>query len=648
MQLQRFALCFAAFAPAAFSQAPAAASAPGAAQEAPASIFGQPVVVNGRRITDEDIKRFLIYGPCRLMLENERVRLIIDEELGRRARDAASAAIEPEVSKRAKTLASAAVEKQSFTTPEDRQKALDAETGKARAAVMEQADIREAWNAEAKKQRQALDLSVQPNEDEYQSEYKRTLEEFRENYPVLNVEAEVSRAFRTLPWYAEHLRLTMLFDNTFYPPNPADWPITTLESVRADSGDVLVNDAFESYRMRKEHADKTGEPLTKEDGVYTQMMRQIVRDAMFNTVDFKTAYDGLPPDLVLTGDVDGDGKPELVIKTEDMWKKVSDTVAQTEIDEAKQWYVTYWSTHDRLQKDGGLLGIDERKAAISKLLKTFEGTYFNLDILATQTHFFPSTEAYKDYYTLMEGFRKIKEPALKKAENGDLPPELRQYLPTANNIMGLGQVDVEIMLVSAFDIPNFKWKPDGWAWAKKQAEEVKAKIDANLAEYNAERAKAAQAKAEGKEYKAEKEVMEPYRYWSQMMDDHSEYWDPPSPEQGRGSDVAMKKRGRFGMRYRNDLQGFVGETPYRHWVTGDSLTDYTFSTQAEGTVAGPFKGPMGWYLTRVQRRTPPTRPLDLGNEKHVEFLREDYLRVAFVEYAREARKQAEYSGVEKF
>src|SRR4029077_10139038 len=106
----------------------------------------------------------------------------------------------------------------------------------------------------------------------------------------------------------------------------------------------------------------------------------------------------------------------------------------------------------------------------------------------------------------------------------------------------------------------------------------------------------AQAQAEGKEYKPEKEVVEPYRFWSQEVDDHSEYWDPPSPEKGRGSDVAMKRRGRFGLRYRNDLQGFVGETPFTHWVTGTSITDFTFNDQAEGTVAGPFRGPEGYYI----------------------------------------------------
>jgi hypothetical protein len=431
------------------------------------------------------------------------------------------------------------------------------------------------------------------------------------------------------------------------PEDPIDWPIVTVEAMRADSGDTLVDDAKVSYTMRKEHAEKTGEPLPKDDSMLLNVHRQIVRDAMYSTIDFRTSFEGIPDDLVLWADKNGDGKPELTVSVEEVWNTVKDTVTPTEIQEAKEWFVTLEATRDRLQKEGALVDQQTAAKAIADLRKSFEGTYFNIDILAMQTHFFPSTEAYLEYYVLAESFKKLMEPKLQKQENGDIAQPLRDYLDRSNRIMGLGQVDVEIMLVSAFDIPNFKWKPDGWTWAKAKAEKIKADLDANIQAYNEQRAAAAKAKAEGTEFKPAQEVMEPYRYWSTMMDDNSEYWDPPAPEgQGkRGSDVGMKNRGRFGLRYRNDLQGFVGETPYRHWVTGDSITDFTFFDQAEGTVAGPFKGPLGYYLTRVQRRTAPTRPLNLGEPKHVDLLRDDYLRVAFVDYAKEARAKAEVKGL---
>ena len=69
-----------------------------------------------------------------------------------------------------------------------------------------------------------------------------------------------------------------------------------------------------------------------------------------------------------------------------------------------------------------------------------------------------------------------------------------------------------------------------------------------------------------------------------------------------------------------------------------------FFDQAENSVAGPFKGPLGWYITRVNRRTPPSRPLNLSEPRHMELLREDYLRWSFNQYTREAVAKADVKG----
>jgi hypothetical protein len=355
------------------------------------------------------------------------------------------------------------------------------------------------------------------------------------------------------------------------------------------------------------------------------------------------------PNTVAVADVNGDGKPDLTITVDDMWSKVSDTVSQNEIDEAKQWYVTSTATEDRLKKDGKLLSPEDCAKSLATLMKTYESSANQLEQLtqlATRSYFFPSVETYRKYYCLFEGFRQLMAPKLEPGPANDLPQALRDHFDRANRIMGLGQVDVEVMLVSAFDTPHFAWKKDGWASAKKTAEDIKAQIEANTKAFNEQQAKKNEAKAKGEEYKAEKEATEPYRFWTQMMDDHSEYWDPPAPEGpgAKGSDISMKRKGRFGPRYRNDLITFVGETYYSQWATGNSITDYVFFDQAEGSVAGPFKGPLGYYLTRVLRRSPPTRPLNLSEPKHVDLLREDFLRTAFIEYAKEAVATAKITG----
>jgi hypothetical protein len=171
------------------------------------------------------------------------------------------------------------------------------------------------------------------------------------------------------------------------------------------------------------------------------------------------------------------------------------------------------------------------------------------------------------------------------------------------------------------DIGHFRWKKNGWEEARWKAQALREEYDRDPTPQT----------------------------WSRLMDSNSEYWDPPPPEahdgkQQKQSDIGYKKKGRFGPRYRNDLIFYVGETPYSEWVTGESISDHMFFDQAEGTVDGPFRGPLGWYLTRVNGRNPPLRPVDLKDPKQMQLLRDDYLRWSFRKYTQEAVARAKVSG----
>jgi hypothetical protein len=606
--------------------------------------FGEPLIVNGREVSENDIRRFLIYGPCRGMLDLHRLDLIIDDEIVRRAQQAGDAAIEPQVAARAGKEAEAAIAGKTFASDEEKQKAYDQALNTARMRARNSPDLLKPWQEATAAEQARLEESLRPTEAEFQSEFHKAIDDFKQNYPVLDVEAEVGRKFRTVEWFKMNLRRTMYFDKVFYPEDPNDWPETTVAAVMADSGPEWIEDAKKSYEVRRAHADKTGEPLPKEDSFYTQVMQQIVTDALYSTIDFKTMFDGLPDDIVLTADKNGDGKPEMTLMTADIWAKVKDTVTEEEIRGAKQWFVTSMATEDRLREEGALLGEVDCNAALAEYQKQFVGTYITLDILAMLTYYFPSTETFKQHYCMSEGFKKLMEPKLADSPAGDVAQPLRDYLDKGNRILGLGQVDLEAMLIAAFDIPKNKWKKDGWRWAEQKAKDVKAQIDANAAAWEAQKAEEAKVRAEGKEFKPENPVEEPYKFWTRMMDEHSEFWDPPPPEKGRASQIGMHNRGRLGERYRNDLQGYLSETFYTHWVTGRSLTDTAFFDVPEGVVKGPFKGPQGYYLLRVNKRKPPTYPLNLSEPKKVQLLKDDYLRQAFVEYSREAVEKADIKG----
>lgn len=627
-----------AFLPVPAAQDPSVGPAPGvakpAAEDTKTSIFGEPLYVNGKRVSDDQIKLHLIYGPCKMMVELARVNVVIEDELRRRAADATEAEIR----------------RLGTEKPFD-----NAEARKA------------AWTGEFENQNRLMQEKYAVTEQDLESEIDRMVTDFKKNYPALDLETEVSRSYRNVDWYRHQLRQTVLFDHVFLPENPEEWPVVTTESVRADSGEILIEDALQSYKDRSEmavrynedqakkaeQAKATGQEMTadhidiaKEDPLYMTMMRDIVRIAVYRLVDFKTSMNGLPDSIALWADTDGDGKPELELKTEDLWDQVKDTVSPTDIEEAKEWFVTSWSTRDRLEKEGFLPNRDDCIGLLKKRAQDLQNGIYDMESMATQTYYFPSLDAYADYFRMMEGFRKMTEPQLQPGPAGETPQVLRDYFDRANRVMGLGQVDVEVMLVAAFDIGRFRWKPDGWDWAKNKAAEIRGKVDANTREYNEERAKILESKARGQEYTPEKEIVEPYRFWSEMMDDHSEYWDPPAPNEPdkRISMIGMKMKGRFGPHYRNDLNSYVGETYYADWVTGRSITDYVFFDQTEGTVAGPFRGPQGYCITRVLRRTPPSRGLNLSEPKHLELLREDWLRWKFNQYSREAVEMADLQG----
>ena len=87
-------------------------------------------------------------------------------------------------------------------------------------------------------------------------------------------------------------------------------------------------------------------------------------------------------------------------------------------------------------------------------------------------------------------------------------------------------------------------------------------------------------------------------------------------------------KGTFGNKpqTRNQLMGYLNESEYRMFLYGPLLTDHIFFEQKMGSIAGPFRGPKGYYISRITGKTPPTRPLDLKEPVHREIVVHYYLK----------------------
>ena len=596
------------------------ATAPAPTEPAVAeSEFGEPLIVNGTRISDNEIKRFLIYTVGNSQVAYRKIDLIIDDELRQRAWFAA-------LDEEAQLLAEAEAKGDS---PSDEE--LEERRNRRYVELYEE----------------LLKIHEVPAEL-FDSEYDRRIEKFTHRYPILNLEAEISRAYKSVPEFRRMLEQSMYFDAVFLPENPADWPAISVEAFLADpaGGDLLLQDARESYERRlKWKQENELDELPSDDDLLKQIHRQIVRDAVFKLVNFRTAADGLPEDMVLWADTDGDGQPELEVTTADLWDEILPLVTPDQIHRGKRFLALVEATSQRMRAEGILMTQEDRDRMFQQYEDEYAEEAYGIDVATQQTEGFPSVETFRDYYGLRESFRASIADSLKPREDGQPSEVLQKHRTYAHKNVGLARVDAEVMLISAFDWENNKWKKDGWSWAQKHADAVLEEIDQHRENYAEQRQREMIAKAQGQEAGPEVRVPDPHVYWSQMIDDHSEWWDPPPPTHGKQSGLVYKKGGRFGPKYRNDLMGFMGETPFDEFVFGDLVTDFVFYEQELNTIAGPFCGPRGYYITKVVRRSGPTRALTLSEPFHAQRVADDYVRVAFRDYAQEALAAADVTGL---
>jgi hypothetical protein len=581
--------------------------------------LGGPLVVGGVEIPQIEIRRFLIYGPCRSTLEYHRLNAIIDDQIERRVNG-----YEDELS-----TWQAITDAGADAGPEPRK-----------------------WTPE--------DYVV--TDEEFQTQYEKKIKKFKEKYPEMPVETEICRAYRSLSWYERELQQEMRFDLTFIPDNQDDWPALTFEALREEADDILINDFRSSYERRVKDVEERmaawqakvdagdeeagPEPtMYPEDSMYRSVLRQIVRDMVFKVIDTKTKVHGLPEDLICTMDFNFDGTPEYTWTTADLWEQVKGTVTEVEVREARQLLALLEATRQRLVAEKKMMSDEAVETLMEEITASFQSSMFDLATIAVGSHMFPSVEAYATYLPLLKSYETSVQPLVATPEEGGLPAVLRAHLNQANNVMGLGKVDCEVLLISAFDFPGYRWKENGWEAAKAQAEQLKVAIEQNQAEFAEYRKARMDANSRGENYKPEKPILEPHDFWSQLVTDYCEFWDPPPPSKGRQSAVTYKQKGRFGERTRNDLRSFLSESPYSHFLNGHLLVDQLFFDQPIGTVAGPIRMKWGYCLTKVLRRTPPTRPLNINDERHVELLRDDWIKDSFVDYAHEALDSAEKVGV---
>lgn len=569
------------------AEASVAATEAAVTDETDSAILGEPLIVNGVRIPDVAIKRTLTYDVGRLLYRTVRLQALIDAEL--------------------ELMAEAGVDISQFDVKQEEiDKWLNWQRGK-----------------------------------------------FDKSYPHLDWDTEMRRAYGSLEWHEKQLRQTVYFDKIFLPKDPADWPDLTKEAIRAGAGEFWIEDAVRSYESRKKYAETTGGELPNEEVMWQGLTRDIVVQALEKYTDIEHAAHGISPEIaVVVG-----GK---AITTEELWEEVADFIDPYDVMVAKRWLAMIEAARQRLAKETVL---DAEGNEISVLYSAEEfaqywheiydskkdqgGGGMTLESAVQVGQGFPSVESYSEYVVIKQSIARLLGAALEKDENGNLSKKLEAQLPRSNRNLGVGKVDAQVILISAFDFPNYRWKENGWEWAKTHAEKIKVQLDENKAAHGEHRRLTLRSQARGEEPPTS-EVIDPEVFWVNMLEDHCEFWDPPPPlaTERKPSTSGYKMKGRWGEKTRADLARYMGEFTYNEALWHDTVSNYVFFEQLPNTISQPMKGPYGYYIVKLLKRTKPSRLPDyLGIEKHFEFLVNDYLREVVAAYFKQALEEADIQGV---
>ncbi len=591
----------------------AAAEPQPAAQEAPAqqadSQFGEPLIVNGERIPDLEIMRFLVYGPGRNALEARKLEILMEMEVQMRR----SAARE--------RMAEERYQKSFDELTEEERKGIDDDF----TASLGHLKI----TREDAKQRIAEQRA-----------------EFKERYPTLDPDIETRRAYRSVAWYEDQVFQTMRFDELFFPGHPDNWPEISIEAIHAGSPNYdLVEDYATHWEARAKTAEETGEPMKREEDMMMSILRDYVMSALNSLVETRTSVDGIDPELVM--EIEGPGT-YAEIPTREVYEEFKDAFTWRDIAEAKRFLALQTAARQELEGLGVLTDRDEYLAEVAKAREELAANMFNWQFIALMGHQFPSEEAYTEHVYLMESFRKLIADQLVRNGDGSLSPELEANMEYANMVMGLARCLTEVCFVSAFDFPKNEWRPDGFKGALERANALRAEVDAYIDRLHAAEQAKMDAVAKGENYEWPEDLPSFDRFWSDFLDLHSEFWDPPLPMTGHPApELGRKNKGRFNGEpmTRNDYRRTLGESSYYTYLFNKSTTDHVFLEQEPGSVGGPYIGPWGYYIIYLRSRTAPTNPIDLNSERHFQMMVDDYVRNEFTKFAHQALENAETHGV---
>lgn len=437
------------------------------------------------------------------------------------------------------------------------------------------------------------------------------LQQIKDQYPTLDPMEVLERNGLSKRILEGQVGQTLRFDKVFLPSDPRQWPVTTTDAITESAGADFITKLREAQdekdRKAKEAAAGTpGEPTPapdkKGEEMFKMIMRKMVMQSLFDKSVVKYASNGLPEGVAMQVN-------QKNIMTDDIYELVSGGLNDERIRQTRVWLAKIEACKQELQRLGTWIGDEEFQKLFAEHKAPYDQSPFKLEVIATGFKRFPSMDSYMTYFRVLKSYERMIQMEIND-EN------LTKHLVRANKLLGLSRCNAQMILCSAIDMSTGKWRPDGWEYAKNRALEA-SKL---LAEKNGEN-------------------------WDEVLEQYSEFWDPPVPVGQPNVNSNLRNKGRLGIVNRNEMLQRIDESEYSMFVEGAGIVDYVFFDQPEG-IDGPFKGPHGYYITRVISRTPPTKEFSLAEPAQRDLVVQDYLSMRINQWAQELLENAKVEGLQ--
>ena len=380
--------------------------------------------------------------------------------------------------------------------------------------------------------------------------------------------------------YMQQRRNTEMFNLVFFPGPANKWPMITREAIMASAAGGDGKEFWDN--IEKSSVGEDGKP--QELPVFwMHLCRGWVQKQLEKWSDIRYPSDGLSSDVVLS--VNG-----MEWSTEAAFDLIRTGIFVQDLERAMLEVVIREALRQDLVKHGAYLSDEEFRKEFDDYRQEYDSTPFTTEVIATAFKGYPSLEAFRQRWRLMQSFEHMIAADI---NDDNLAAHGKRYA----RFFADGQTGVEMIQFMARSVGSGAWLPGG----------------DNLAHQKSEQAwKELQGGAD----------------FDQLLNEKGEFY------------ANDEEKGRLGLKSLNQLRQSFHESEWTDLLLGYSLGHHLFYHAEEGKAVGPLRGAEGWYIARVNTRTPATGGVNVKDERTRELVRQDYVTFRFMHWANDVLAKA--------